>query len=993
MRQDPRTFTHIHLRALAAAALLALALPATAQLSTATVRGAVTADARAQAGATMTANNTASGQVVRTTSRTDGSYTLVGLQPGTYKIDVAAPGFGGQSQTLTVLVGQTVDLDATLTAAGTAATTELNRVTVIGSQGADRKTSEVGTNITQKQIDALPQNSRNFLAFADVAPGVRFDVDPASGQGTLRGGAQNQDNINIFIDGVGQKNYILRGGASGGDSTRGNPFQQSAIAEYKVLSSNYKAEFDQVSSTAITAVTKSGTNEFHGEVFGERTGSNWTGYSPFEEKIRDEQGIGRLPYERYEYGFSLGGPIKQDVAHFFLAYEGKDIGDTRTVIAKSIDTLAAARDRGIVPGLLAQQGSFSSKFKEHLLFGKVDLDIDEKNRLELTTRIRRESDKGFPEDRTLSVASQTKDRTNDETRVNLKYQWTGATLLNEANLGYEDYRWNPRSLANEPLIRYKASSTNVLTGASDVLLVGGSPDAQDRRQKAFLVQDDLTWTGANGHVVKGGVKLKDVKFDLSGTSRSFDVVQTVIDNQSGLPYYDAASGNCTTVGGAASTAPPRSVNGASNGPCLIDRAIGPAGVAYKNKQFGIYVQDDWAVTKQLELNLGVRWDYETNMLNDDYITPADRVAAVNQLDTRAGAPAGQTYAQSIAKGGVNINDYISTGSNRKAFTGAFQPRIGFSYDLTGDKQTVAFGGFGRAYDRTIANNALDEVQKNQQAGGEIWLIKNDHKMPFTDQFSVGLRQGLGIWNGEVGVSYQRGHNQFNWFVGNRDPQGGYGTQSPIDPLFGGPPGYGTLILGDFVTQTKTAILYLKAEKPYTQSSGWAAAVTYTYSDGKTTHREWNDEIFNFTYGKPGQDGYNPSELVERHRLVATGLTDGLLPWGLLLSGKVTLGSGLPYRIIDCTRGSSNCVAVKGEAITFRQFDIGFAKDVSTGFGRFTVRADVINLLNTANYGGYGENTGGAGNRNYLGGDDVGLGVPSNISGPMRTLKLSLRYTF
>ena len=984
MRQDNR----FPIRVLAAAALLALALPATAQLSSATVRGSVTAEAKAQAGATVTATNTATGQVTRTTSRADGSYVLIGLAPGSYKIDVMAPGFGGQSQTLTVLVGQTVDLDAALSAPGAA---ELNRVTVIGSQGADRKTSEVGTNITQKQIEALPQNSRNFLAFADIAPGVRFDVDPASGQGTLRGGAQNQDNINIFVDGIGQKNYILRGGASGSDSTRGNPFQQSAIAEYKVLSSNYKAEFDQVSSIAITAVTKSGTNEFHGDAFVERTGGNWTAYSPFEKRAKD-QGTDRLPYERYEYGFSLGGPIRQDVAHFFLAYEGKDIGDTRTVLARSQDQLTNVLGKGIVPGLLAQQGSFASKFKEQLLFGKIDLDINEQHRLEFTTRLRRENDRGFPEDRTLSVASQTKNRTNDETRLNLKHQWTGATTLNEVNLGYEDYRWNPRSDTSDPFIKYKGSGKNLLAGSSDVLFVGGSPDAQDRRQKAWLLQDDLTWTGAAGHTVKGGVKLKDVTFNLAGTPRSVDVIETVIDNANGLPYYDAASGNCTTVGGAASGAPARSVN--ETPACRIDRALVPVTLDYKNKQFGIYLQDDWAVTKQLELNLGVRWDYETNMLNNDYVTPADRVTALNQLDTRTGAPAGQTYAQSIAKGGVNIGDYLADGSSRKAFKGAIQPRIGFSYDVSGDRDAVVFGGVGRAYDRAIANHALDETQKNLQAGGEIWLIKNDYKMPYTDQFSAGLRKGLGAWNGEVGASHQRGHNQFNWFVGNRDPQGGYGDKPPIDPLFGGPPGYGTLILGDFVTQTKTSSLYFKLEKPYTRSSGWAVAATYTYSDGQTTHREWNDEIFNFTYGKPGQGGYHPSVNVERHRFVATGLTDGLLPWGLQMSGKVTLGSGLPYRIVDCSTGFSNCTTVKGDATTFRQVDLGISKDVSFAAGRFTLRADVLNLLNTTNYGGYGNNAGGPGNpQNYLGGDDAGLGVTSNISGPMRTLKLSMRYAF
>jgi len=998
MRQDPR----FQIRALAAAAMLALAMPAMAQLSSATVRGDVTADAKAQPGASIVATNVATGQASRTTSRADGSYTLVGLAPGSYKIVITAPGFAPQTVDLTVLVGQTVDLDLPLAKAGGAAAT-LNTVTVVGSQAIDRKTSEVGTNITSKQIESLPQSSRNFLAFADLAPGVRLDTDPKSGQVTLRAGAQNRDNTNIFIDGVGQKNYILRGGASGLDSTRGNPFPQSAIGEYKVLSSNYKAEFDQVSSTAITAITKSGTNEFHGDVFVDRTGSSWRAYSPFE-KLAKDQGVDRQATTTYQYGFSLGGPIKQDVAHFFLAYEGKDINDSRSVIAQRTDLVD--KSAGLFPGLIAQQGSTVDKFKEHLLLGKLDLAINDENKLILTTKIRRESDK-VPESATVSLPGNDKNRTNDETRIDLKHEWSHGDFFNEARIGFEDYRWNPKSSATAPFLKYRVSQTNLLAGSSDFLWTGGSPDAQDKRQKAWNIQEDLTYTGLLRHTIKGGFKFKDVTADLSGTPRSVDTIEAVLNNATGLPYYDAASRNCTTVAGGTSAAPAGTVNDTAF--CHILRTEPGASLTYKNKQFGLYIQDDWAVTNKLELNLGVRWDYETNMLNNKYVTPADRVNALFSLEPRdpitglstgrgaspAGIPvaAGQTYDQSLAKGGVSIRDYISTGSNRENFKGAFQPRIGFSYDINGDQDAVVFGGFGRAYDRTVASHMIDELQKNQTPNGEIWLIKSDHKMPYTDQFSLGLRKGLMGWNGEVGLSYARGYNQFNWFGGNRDPQGGWGNQSPIDPLWGGPDGYGTLILGDFITQTKTSSLYFKLDKPYTKSSGWGAAATYTYTDGKTTNKEWTDDIFNWTYGR-STSGFNPSKDIERHRIVATAVTDRILPWGLLISGKMTLGSGLPYRITDCSKGFNNCVSQKGDTPTFRQFDLAIAKDVALAGGQFTVRLDVINLFNSTNYKGYDDWAGGPGNpQNYLGGDNAHLGVPNDIASPMRTVKLSVRYAF
>ena len=947
------------LACLSAAALLASA-PASAQLSTSTIKGQVTqAGAPAKAATPIVAVNRATGFTYRGTTAADGSYVITGLAPGSYQIQVGAE----KSETVTVAIGETASIDLAVGggAAAPAAGQPVQRVVIQGSmQRKDVRTSEVGTSVSRAQIDNTPQSSRNFLSFADLAPGVRFDVDPATGYGKLQSGAQNQDNVNVFIDGVGQKNYILRGGVTGMDASRGNPFPQSAVAEYKVVSQNYKAEFDQVSSSAITAITKSGTNQFHGEVFYDRTGSNMTAYDPYQQKKR-EQGVERPKFTQSQYGFNLGGPIKQDVMHFFAAYEGKDIDSPRQVVAQRQDLLPNA---GIVPSLLSQAGSSTSKFKEHLFLGKIDAQLSDEQRLEVSTRIRRESDL-VPEDITLSVPGNEKDRRNDETRFDVKHEWTRGDFLNEARYGYEKFSWNPHAKLTAPYIKYVVSPSNTDNNVFDVLFTGGSPDAQDRRQSGNTLSDDLTWTGLQGHTFKTGIKVKRVSFDLSGTSRSVDVLRQLIDNVTGIP---------------------RTIQ--------TDRALAPVGVAYDDTQYGVYLQDDWKISPRLELNLGLRWDYETNMLNDSYVTPADRVAIFGKQDPRDGAPAGQTYGQSLAKGGVNINDFISTGSNRKAFKNAYQPRIGFSYDVFGDRETVVFGGFGRAYDRTIANAALDELQKNSQPGGEIWMIRSDHKLPYTDQFSLGLRQGIGRWNTELGATYSRSHNQFNWFGGNRDVNGGYGSASPIDPLFGSVPGFGTLILGDFITQARTETVYAKGDKPYTNSSGWGLAATYTFSKGETTHKEWTNDIFNWTYGR-STSGWNPSTDVERHRLVVSGLTDRLLPWGIMLSSKATFGSGLPYRITDCSKGFSACVSQEGDGGPFRQVDLALSKDIGAGFGKVGLRLDVLNLFNTINYGGYDAWVGGPSTppKNYLGGDNSNLGTASKVAGPMRTVKISARYSF
>ncbi|WP_431287829.1 carboxypeptidase regulatory-like domain-containing protein [Roseateles chitinivorans] len=493
--------------ALALAVVVALtagiAPSAQAQVSRATVRGLVNAPAGVPPGGlSITATNSANGARYRTSTRADGRYALIGLAPGEYVVSVAAAdGKPIKTERITLSVGESASLDlGAAPVADTPDAIQLGTVTVEGNasrQGV--KDSQLGTVVSQRMIEALPQTTRNFLSAADLAPGVAFSTD-SSGLSRVQSGAQDFDHLNVFIDGVGQKNNILRGGVSGQSDTRGNPFPQSAIAEYKVLTQNYKAEFDQVSSAAITAVTKSGTNEFHGEIYGDRTGTNWRSMNSLE-KDREAQGISRPSSEKYEYGASIGGPIVKDKLHFFVAYDAKRIEDSRQIAGQNFEKLPNA---GIVPELLARRGSQVDPFHEDLFFGKLDAQLNDEHRLTLSARLRRETDR-IAEDRNLSLPGNDKERRNDETRIDLKHEWSRDDWLSEARIGYEDYLWNPKSASDTPLVRYKVStaSPQVLTASQDVILDGGSPDAQRRKQRGTFVSEELTYTGFDGHVIKG----------------------------------------------------------------------------------------------------------------------------------------------------------------------------------------------------------------------------------------------------------------------------------------------------------------------------------------------------------------------------------------------------------------------------------------------------------------------------------------------------------
>src|SRR6266853_4873432 len=274
-----------------------------------------TLEGKAEANTEITVKNVDTGLTRRTKAGSDGTYAIVGLPAGTYSVD-AGPGMQ-QVVTLNVATTETLNLE------------KLETVTVSGTAQrlAEVKTSEIGTIISQQQIETVPQLTRNFLEFADTVPGMVFSVD-ASGNTSLRGGAQSASSVNVYIDGVGQKNYVKEGGATGQFFSQGNPFAQLAIGEYKVITSNYKAEYDQISSAAVTAETKSGINKFEGQVFGTYTGQNFRAETPGELNTTPNV---KTPSKDKEFGIAFGGPIIQDAMHFFVTYEGKRYNTPVTV--------------------------------------------------------------------------------------------------------------------------------------------------------------------------------------------------------------------------------------------------------------------------------------------------------------------------------------------------------------------------------------------------------------------------------------------------------------------------------------------------------------------------------------------------------------------------------------------------------------------------------------------------------------------------------------
>jgi outer membrane receptor protein involved in Fe transport len=963
---------------------------AVAQTAAAALRGRAPPDSR------VTAHNTATGLTRRTRADTNGGYAIVGLPAGPYQVD-AGP---GTETTVTLTVASTTTLDLQPT---TGVPPDLSTVTVTGTRRLEVKTSEVATTVSQNLIETTPQLTRNFLEFADTVPGVQFTVDP-QGTATLRSGGQTDSSVNVFIDGVGQKNYVLEGGVSGQFFSQGNPFPQLAIGEYKVITSNYKAEYDQISSAAVTADTKSGTNEFHGEAFGTYTGQNFRAATPAEAAAGN-----KTQTHDKEFGASLGGPILRDRLHFFVTYEGKRLNTPIAITPGA--TPSGVNLAAILPTQVAAQlGTANLPFSEDLYFGKLDFEATDADRLVFSAKVRRENQALNIGQGRATSASLTVE--NDDTRADLRWQRTTDRWYNELLLTFEDVVNAPTPVNSGIGFVYTYQPQQ----DQAILAVGaGLPTAaQNKAQRGPSIQDDLTLTHfqwAGEHTVKTGIKLKRIA-----------LVAQDAQNINPQFYYDVnPSGTGATPYKTFFTNPIPGLD-----PMIRSR----------NTQLGVYLQDDWSPNDKLTFNLGVRWDYERTPAYLDHVTPAGVIAAFNSQDPNA--PAGQTYAQTLAKGGININDYISNGHNRSAPTDEIQPRFGVSYDLFTDQKHVIFGGAGRSYDRDLFNylqleetktslpeeqiffnvperpctpsptclswnpvylNGLPTLQSlvaATTAGQEVDMLNNDLKPPYADQFSIGMRNRIGEWNTSVAVARILGKDGLVYTLGNRFPDGAFfhnGNQPWNNPI----PGFGNLILGNSGIETRTTQVLLAVEKPYTPESRWGTTLAYTYTDA-TDNRDITQH-YAFDEATIQQYPFVRNNAMSRHRFVGTGTVRG--PWDTTVGAKLTLASPIPKADVAFflppgvyfANGSSGVPVslAPNNFFGYRQLDLQVTKDfVLHGSLSLYVRLDILNVFDWYNFVDYKTNFGSSG---VLPANPVTYNTTGNIIGVTRTFKAQIGMRF
>ena len=979
---------------LAVGASAATSLPA--QTTTGTIRGTVTGTGGEPiVSAQIIARNVSSGATRTTLSNDAGAYALVGLTPGTYDVNVRRIGASPQSRTIVVQIGATQTQDFSLAAAATQLATQV----ITAASGVETRTSEVATNVTQAQITKLPTPSRNFLDLAQLAPGVQVTEDRVNGQfRTVTAGGQPASAVNLFIDGTSYKNELTQGGISGQDASRGNPFPRNAVQEYRVISQNFKAEYQNAASAVITAQTKSGSNTWSGQALYAYQNKGMVQLDSFQRAA----GTPKPDYRRTLAGFSIGGPVIRDKLHFFGSYEGNYQNRFNFV---NIGTLPSGFPALDTVNLSQYNGNAPSPFRENLWFGKLNADISNNQSAEISFNDRHETDiRDFGGNTTSAAAVNFH---NYNTVVQAKHNYFTGPWLNEAKIDFSKFHrgFSPNELG-QPRRVYNANGTDYV--------IGSAASIQEYIQKRIGFRDDVTFTGfqwMGEHVFKGGLSFNRNTYDIDKRNDfvpQFRFAQTANTGNGNQTYNYQV-------------------------PFELRFGSGDPFMKQNNNQIGTYLQDDWSPIKRLLLNIGVRWDYESNMLNTGYVTPnTGRIAYLDTLRLYMNQPNANSPSGVNLFVPLDLNQYVATGDNRTPFKGAFQPRLGFSYGVDEANRTTVFGSWGLYYDRIPFDVAVDEKLKisnptytinfapqgvapvagqvafqesyltadpavlnplvSQFGLRELWLMNNDIKVPKTTQWSVGLRQLFGQFAGAVTYAAQRGTDQFTWNVA----AGGLNADGSCCnfPFNWGAHGIASVIYSSNDVKTWYDAVSLQLEKVYSRpdlnSFGWGAGITYTFATRYLAGEDNLGDTFAFPQAFTIKKHAAPNN--EKHRIVANWITD--MPWafGIQWSGLVTLGG--KYTLdAGCQRF---CPVFERGGFTvpgtfpYQNVDMRFRKDLPT-FGRSAAQIgltlDVFNTLNHVNLSGY--NTGLQAN----GQPDPNFGKASGVASDARRYQLGAEINF
>lgn len=880
--------------AMAALAAVALALlpaaTAVAQVSNAAIEVKVTDDqGLALPGVTIQAVNGETGLTRTAVTEADGAATIPALPPGTYTIKFDLSGFAPLEQEKVMLrVGQTARLIAQMKLA-----TTQEEITVTASAPVvDVTKMDSSTNIVPEQIAALPVPDRQFERLAFLTPGVqreRGDFRFIKG-GPVIGGAGNASQATILVDGVD-----LTDPALGLSRAR---ISQDSIREFRVINNRFDTEVGGSAGGALSIVTRSGGNALQGSVFGFFR----------DDSLRDTGALeaGNIPYQRGQYGFTLGGPIVKDKTHFF--FSGEYIDESNVTLF---------RPKGAYASLAAD---VSHPFTQELLFGSLDHSFSDAQRLTAKLVWEKYEEENF---RVGGVSDEAWGQTLKRDNWNATFEHVvvpSASYLNELRFqaGHREYSEPTNSNAME---EWFSSGNTLKTGSNTVGDLLSSGDLYELRDTAHIF--------SGNHEIKTGFAVQYV--DDTFRQDTF---------QEGLMLYLTDT---------------RAI------PLAYSYGVGDSTINKTTTIYSAFVQDTWRLSSNLTLNGGIRYDYDADANNPDFhhaLVPDGRSVDSNNIQPRVGFSWDVSgHGSSIVRGGAGrftgryllVPSYVELMQNGETGRPMYSRVNGYVYCL-------AAGIYDPAKCPYPILNPADPTHTGMLSKPQIALLDTSFVAPQSDQATFGFTQRLGSSNlfADIEAQYVDGTNEF--IV--RDKNVSFVTSPTTGKMSLVRPNANYDQVNVYTNEGHSEYKALVASINGTLSGGHFVSASVTFADKKNISDDFSPE---FPYGYPNdptniEAEWGPGRGQERLRFVASGAF--LLGWGFTVAPTIEYGTGQPwnqrlgYDYNGDGKNSDRALGVGRNSMDgpcFRQVNLRLAKAFTFGGSKLEIIAEAFNLFDTVNY--------------------------------------------